>query len=138
MDLSASFSSLNYWALFTSSLLTFLIGGLWYSPLLFGKLWQRENKLSDQELRKGSPAPIFIGSFFLALVAALNLALFLGPKSDWSFGLTAGLLTGLGWVATAFGTTYLFERKSFKLFAVNAGYHSICLALMGLILGTWK
>ncbi|MBL8993738.1 MAG: DUF1761 domain-containing protein, partial [Spirochaetia bacterium] len=86
MDLSASFSALNYWALFASSLLTFLIGGLWYSPVLFGKLWQRENKLSDQDLRKGSPAPIFIGSFLLSLVAALNLALFLGPKSDWSFG----------------------------------------------------
>ncbi len=138
MDIASAFSTLNYWALLVSTLSTFLIGGFWYSPLLFGKSWQLENKLSDEDLQKRNPVLIFGGSFLLALVASLNLALFIGPKADWTFGLTAGLLTGLGWVAMAFGTTYLFERKSFKLFAINAGYHVTCLALIGLLFGIWK
>jgi hypothetical protein len=46
----------------------------------------------------------------------------------WSF------LAGTGWVTTFFGTHYLFERKSFRLFLINGGYSIIALTLMGLIL----
>ena len=31
--------SLNYWAIFVAALSTFLIGGLWYSPAVFGNAW---------------------------------------------------------------------------------------------------
>jgi len=53
-------------------------------------------------------------------------------------GATAGLMAGLFWVATAMGITYLFERKSLKLYLINAGYHVVTFTLMGLILGAWK
>jgi len=50
-------------------------------------------------------------------------------------GALTGFSVGLFWVATAMGTTYLFERKSLKLFAINAGYHISTFTIMGLILG---
>jgi len=40
-------------------------------------------------------------------------------------------------VALSFGVTYLFERKSFGLFLINAGYHGLAFTLMGAILGAW-
>lgn len=33
---------------------------------------------------------------------------------------------------------YLFERRSLKLFLINAGYGIVSLTIMGLILATWK
>ena len=54
------------------------------------------------------------------------------------WGLTAGALAGIGWVAASFGITYLFERKSMKLFLVNAGYQAVTYIVMGGILGVWK
>ena len=134
MDLSA----INYLAVGAAALCTFLVGGVWYSPLLFGKTWAQENQLSDEVLKKGNPALIFGGSFVLALLMAFNLAAFIGPEADLAFATTAGFAAGFGWVAMAMGITYLFERKSLKLFAINAGYHVITFTLMGAILGAWR
>jgi len=32
----------NYLAIAAAAIATVLLGGLWYSPALFGKTWQRE------------------------------------------------------------------------------------------------
>jgi hypothetical protein len=49
-----------------------------------------------------------------------------------------GFLAGFGWVATFIGTHYLFERRSLKLFLINAGYSIVALTIMGLIIGAWR
>ena len=77
---------------------------------------------------------VFIGSFLLSLVMAVNLAYFIGDEG-LSFGLFAGLAVGLGWIAAAFGINYLFERRPLSLFIINAGYNIVAAALMGTIIG---
>lgn len=131
-------TTLNYWAILVSALSTFLIGGLWYSPAVFGKAWMQENGLTEEGLKKGSMAKIFGLAFVLGLVAAVNLAMFLGEDSDASTGAFYGFLAGFGWVAMFIGTHYLFERKSFKLFLINAGYSIVALTVMGAIIGGWR
>lgn len=130
--------SINYWAILVSALSTFLIGGLWYSPAVFGKAWMRENGLTEETLKNGNMTKIFGIAFLLALVAAINLAMFLGPEVNVTMGAFYGFLAGFGWVAMFIGTHYLFERKSFKLFLINAGYSIVALTVMGVIIGAWK
>lgn len=127
----------NMWAVLVAALASFLLGGLWYSPLLFGKAWQREVGLSDEQLANGNMAMIFGLSFVLSLAAALVFALFLGPRPPLALGLGAGAAAGLFWVSSSFGINYLFERKSLKLFAINAGYHTLQFTAIGLILALW-
>jgi hypothetical protein len=129
---------LNYWAVLVSALSTFLIGGLWYSPAVFGKAWMRENGFNEEEMKNSNMAKIFGLSFLLALIAAVNLAMFMGPEKDPTMGALWGFLAGVGWVATFVGMHYLFERKSFKLFLINAGYSIVALTVMGVILAAWK
>ncbi len=124
--------SINWFGVVLAGLAAFVIGGIWYAAL-FAKSWQRLVGLSDKELAKGMPK-VFFGSFILSLVMALNLAFFIGNEGA-SFGLFAGLATGFGWIAMALGVNYLFERRSFKLYLINASYNVITLALMGLIIG---
>lgn len=131
-------SSLNYLAIFVAALSTFLIGGIWYSPILFSKTWMAENGFKEEDLKGGNMAMIFGGSFVLGFIMSFNLAAFLSDSSDLAWGITAGALAGIGWVACAMGVTYLFERKSMKLFLVNAGYHVISFIVMGAIVGVWK
>jgi hypothetical protein len=131
-------TTLNYWAIMVSALSAFLIGGLWYSPAVFGKVWMKENGFTEEDLKKGNMAKIFGLSFLLCLVAAINLAMFLGPETNLSMGAFYGFLAGFGWVAMFIGTHYLFERRSFTLFAINAGYSVVTLTIMGMILGAWK
>lgn len=134
MDLS----HINYLAVFVAALSSFLIGGAWYSPVMFAKGWMHENNLTDDDMKNANMAKIFGGSFILALIIAFNLAAFLGPEANLVWGITAGALAGIGWVAAALGIIYLFERKSLKLFFINAGYQAVTFIVMGGILGVWK
>jgi hypothetical protein len=129
---------LNIWAVLVAALSTFLIGGLWYSPAVFGKAWMRENGLTEEGLKNSNALKIFGLAFFLAIISAINLAMFMGPENDPAMGALWGFLAGFGWVATFVGTHYLFERKSFKLFLINAGYSVVALTIMGVILAAWK
>jgi Protein of unknown function (DUF1761) len=127
----------NLWAVLTAAAASFVLGGLWYSPALFGKAWQREVGLSDEKLAAGNMALIFGLSFVLCVVAAFVFAMFLGPRPPLALGLGAGFAAGLCWVGASFGINYLFERKSLKLFLINAGYHTLQFTLIGLILALW-
>ena len=128
----------NIWAILVAALSTFLIGGLWYSPAVLGKAWMRENGFTEESMKNSNMAKIFGLSFLLGLIAAYNLAMFIGPEDRVEMGALYGFLAGAGWVATFIGTHYLFERKSFTLFLINAGYSIVALTVMGAILGAWK
>ncbi|HEY3403185.1 MAG TPA: DUF1761 domain-containing protein [Ohtaekwangia sp.] len=130
--------ALNYWAVLVAALSTFLIGGIWYSPAVFGKAWMRENGFTEESMKNSNMVKIFGLAFFLGLIASINLAMFLGPETDVMMGAFYGFLAGFGWVATFVGTHYLFERKSFKLFLINAGYSVVAMTVMGVIIGAWR
>lgn len=115
MDFQQAIDSINYWAVLVAALSAFVIGGLWYS-VLFAKPWMVENGYTEEKLKNSNMAVIFGGSFILSLIISFVLVMFLGPERDAIFGATAGLMAGLFWVATAMGITYLFERKSLKLY----------------------
>jgi hypothetical protein len=129
---------LNFLAVIGAALSTFLIGGLWYSPGVFGKAWMKENGFTEEDIKGRNAAKVFGLAFVLAIVSAINLAMFMGPENDPTMGALWGFLAGAGWVATFVGTHYLFERRSFKLFLINAGYSVIALTVMGIILAAWK
>lgn len=127
----------HHLAVLVAAVSAFALGGLWYSPALFGTAWMRINGLSREQLAARSPAKVFGLSLLLCWIAALNLALFLGPEATLGFGTAAGFAAGAGWVATSFGVSYLFEARPLRLFWINAGYHTLELTLMGAILGAW-
>ena len=129
----------NYLAILVATVSTFILGGVWYAPPVFGNAWMRESGFTKESLeRMGGTARIFGVSFVLEAIMAFNLAAFIGPKASLSFGLFAGAAAGFGWVAAAYGVTYLFEHRSLKLFLINAGYHAVAFTMMGAILGAWR
>jgi hypothetical protein len=127
----------NWLAVLAAAVSAFVIGGVWYSPVLFAKAWQRGAGLSDEQLQKGNPAKIYGGSLVLSIIAAAVFAMFLGPAPEVGFATAAGFAAGLCWVAASFGINYLFERKSLSLFLINGGYHTVQFTVYGLILGLW-
>jgi hypothetical protein len=129
-------AGINWLAVLVSAVSTFLLGGLWYGPLL-GRAWMRAAEISAEQAKQGNQGMIFGLSFVLQLVAAVVLAMFIGAEGNAMFGLFAGASVGLAWVATGLGVTYLFEQRPLGHWAVNAGYHVVSYSIMGLILGAW-
>jgi Protein of unknown function (DUF1761) len=130
---------INYLAAVTAAVSTFVIGGIWYSPMLFQRAWMATNGFTDADLARGGTGRIFGVAFVLAIVMALNLAAFLsGPETSVAWGATAGALTGLGWVAPAIATVAMFERRSARYILINGGYFAVAFVVMGAIIGAWR
>ena len=130
---------INYLAVIAAALSTFLIGGLWYSPLLFQRSWMTANGLSTADLERGGQARIFGGAFVLSVMMAFNLAAFLaGPNTTVAWGATAGALAGVGWVAFGIAVVALFERRPLAYVLINGGYWAVAFTIMGAILGAWR
>jgi Protein of unknown function (DUF1761) len=130
---------INYFAVLAAAVSAFVLGGLWYSPLLFYRPWLRANGFTDADVQKGNPATIFGFAFVFSLLMAANLAAFLGtPDTTAAWGATAGALAGFGWVAPGIGVVALFERRPWSYVLVNGGYWGVALTIMGAILGVWR
>lgn len=129
---------INWLAVLTAALSMFVVGGLWYSPVLFGKIWVRANGFAEADV-KNKNLRAFGGTFVLALIMSANLAMFLADsKTTVSWGVTAGALAGVGWVAAGLAVVALFERRSWAYILVNGGYLIVAFVLMGAILGAWR
>ena len=125
---------MNYLAVIVAAVSSFMLGGLWYSPALFGKAWNAEN---GGEKPPGHPAKVFGVSFVFSLIAAACFAYWLGPAPALDAALCAGALAGAGLVATSFGINYQFAQRSTKLWLIDGGYHTAQFLIFGLILGLW-
>jgi|SRR5579864_3395386 hypothetical protein len=129
---------LNYWAILVAAISAFLVGGLWYSPIMFEALWKKANRFGANEAPPATPK-IFIISFILSLVMSFNLAMFLNdPKTTAAWGATAGFLAGFGWVAMGIAIVSQFEHRPWSYVIVNGGYLTVALVIMGAILGAWR
>jgi Protein of unknown function (DUF1761) len=133
-----SMTSVNWLAVLVAGISAFILGGVWYSPTLFGKAWMKENNFTVEVVRKGNKAKIFGWSFILSLVMSANLAMFLAdPKTDLVWGITAGFLAGV-WAFCGIAITGLFEQKTARYIFINGGYLVIALSLMGGVIGIWR
>ncbi len=134
-------STINWLAVLVAGLSAFVVGGIWYSPGLFGNAWMKESGLSEEAIRQGNKGKIFGFTAVFSLVMAANLAMFLVDtpqmKTDLSWGATAGFLAGI-WTFCAIAIHSLFELKSWKYIFINGGYSVVSLVLMGAIIGLWR
>ena len=125
----------NLLAVLLCGVSSLVLGALWYAPPLFGRAWQRLSGVSDEAIAGGGMAMIFGLAFALSLLAAYVFAMFLGPDFGLVPAIGAGASAGLCWVGASYGINYLFERRPFALWLINAGYHTVQFTLFGAILG---
>ena len=139
---------INWLALVAASILPLATGFLWYGPL-FGKAWMKESGMTEEKAKTMNPAKIY----GLAVLMAFLIAFFIWPMvlmggpDDMKHGTEAfmtfkhgalhGSMLGLFVALPVFATNALFEMKSFKYVAINAGYWIVTMALMGGIINAW-
>jgi hypothetical protein len=128
----------NWIAVLVAGISAFVLGGVWYSPALFGKACMKENNLTEAQIKAGNKGKIFGISLLLTLVMSANLAMYLNtPNINFQLGLLYGLLSGV-WVFCGIAMVALFELKTWRYILINGGYCLIALGLMGAILGAWR
>ena len=139
MDLT----EVNYAAVLTCGVVIFILGGLWYSPLLFAKKWIALMGMTEAEIKAASSKSMglnYLAVFICALVIAWVLAVVMNHFQHLSAlrGAMIGALCWLGFAgATSFGTA-LFSMKPKQLWLINSGYNLVCFVLAGVILAVWR
>lgn len=124
---------------FLAALASFVIGWLWYSPLLFGKIWMKEVWSHQKMEGKASDAIRSMSiSIALQVFAAASMAHFLfleSPDGLSSYG--QAVETSL-WIWGAFMlplnlSGFLWEGRKFKLAAISAGQSLASLMAIALV-----
>lgn len=139
--------AVNLFAVFVAAGAGFFVGGLWYSPLLAGKVWMRAAGLTEEQVAGGDKRRIFGFAFVALLIMSYCLAAFIASPgaqlqareffNSSQQGAFFGMLAGLGLISFAFVVVGLFEQRPWQYMAVNGGYWVVTMTVMGGILGAW-
>ncbi len=135
----------NYLAVLVSGVVLFVLGGLWYSPLLFAKRWVALMGFTEAEIKaaqadKQRMAVGYAAVFFCALITSLGLAVLTNhfPSHTAAHGTMLGFGCWLCFAgATSFGTA-LFSMKPLQLWLINSGYNLVSFIIAGVILAVWQ
>jgi hypothetical protein len=132
------FSLVNYWAVLIATVVTMVLGFLWYSPVLFGNAWMKQIGLKMEEMSGGGVAT-YVFTALTALIGCFLLALLLtlGGDATIASGLVVGLLIGLC-VSVKIGMNFLFEGRKLGLYLITIGYHLAAYLISGAIIGAMQ
>jgi hypothetical protein len=130
-----------------STLISMVLGFLWYSEKMFGKLWGQvvgmrpSSEMSPEEndaFKKGM-MPVYALNTFLTFIMFFGLSffgVFLGPLNLLGAVIFGGLLW-LAFVMPIFGISALWSGKpknlAWKMFLVPAGYQLVCFIIAGIV-----
>src|ERR1700689_2828337 len=118
MDASDVISHVHWLAVAVAAVVGFPLGALWYG-LLFGSAWMAATGITKERARQANMVKIYGTTLVLNLIIATSLAMFIGATPNLADGVFAGFMAGFTYVAAAFGVSYLFEFRSFSLWAIN-------------------
>jgi len=118
-----------------------VVGGLWYSPLMFGPLWMREAGLDDEKMKNMSTTPG--QAVTMAAILGALFAVFMTVLFEWIGVRTVaqGALLALACCATFYVVPLLihsvFEDSSKKVWAIYASHELVLSAVVGAIV-SWS
>lgn len=118
----------------------FALGFAWYTAL-FGKAWQAETGMSDEDAQKDMARTHGLALLMMIIMSyAVNIIIGFHEPAEQTFvhGAFHGALSGLFYAAPATAINYLYQRKSLKLYLIDASYLVLLLALSGGVMAALK
>jgi len=132
---------INYWAAIVAAVVAFVMGGLWYSPILFGRAWMRLRRIDDTAAARTKMRPAeILAEFARGLVVAAVLAGFVVHLGvvNWAGAIYLGLAVWIGFQATSIIGSVIHENYPWKLYAIHTGDAFAKTLVMAVILGVWR
>ncbi|MEZ4888813.1 MAG: DUF1761 domain-containing protein [Chitinophagales bacterium] len=121
-------------------LAAFALGFAWYT-VLFGKAWQAETGMTAEDAQKDMARTHGLALLMMIIMSyAVNFIINMHPLADQTFihGAFHGALAGLLYAAPSTAINYLYQRKSLKLYLIDASYQVLFLALSGGVMAALK
>jgi hypothetical protein len=122
-----------------ATILRFSLGALWYMPNgLFGKTWLKLQGIDEQSTPIGSKSAMVKG-FLLTFISTAVLSLFLVNPYELNImqAIFIAFLVWLGFTAPIIAQGVIYDpskRRGWKLFAIDASYEFVGLAIAAIVL----
>ena len=131
-----NFFSINFLAVIIAIIANQVIGALWYSPVLFGKVWMKELGITPESISKKDASRSMFRAFLYSIINFVLLAYLIElMQTTCTFeGMMMGFFLGL-FAIVQMGINATFENKSLKLYTINAAYPLLSYTIGGLIIG---
>ena len=133
----------NYIAVLVAAIVSMIIGALWFSPVLFGKMWMQLSGMTDKKLQEAKKKGIG-KSYIIMFVATLVMGYVLAHAVQYTQaktimeGMQAGFWMWLGCIATVMVGMVLWDKKPVKLYLLLVAHYLVSLLVMGAILAVWS
>ena len=134
--------TINFWPILVAAISSFVIGAIWYSPILFGKEWASLIGMSDKDIdaaRKNGVTLFYILQLIFTVVtmAVLGFAISAIGITSASDGAFIGLLAWVGFILPIGASMLMWEKKPFKLVLINTISILLSYVVGGAIIGAW-
>ena len=133
----------NYLAVLVAGLVIFMLGGLWYSPVLFAKKWialqGRTMEQMKADAANANMPVMYLSALICGLLTAWMLAAFMSHmgRESWMIGAHVGALAWLGFAAPTSYATAVFSMKPKQLWLIDSLYNLVAFVIAGAIVGAW-
>ncbi|MEK6825408.1 MAG: DUF1761 domain-containing protein [Nanoarchaeota archaeon] len=134
--------SVNYAAVLIAAVASMIIGAIWYSPAVFGKIWMKGAHMSGSDIKKAKKQGMgklyliaFIGSLLFAYVLA-HFVSYVNAATN-ADALELALWTWLGFVVPLLLGNTLWKGESWGAYLVNIVYQLVSISVMAVILTYW-
>lgn len=132
----------NYLAVLVAAVVVFVLGWLWYSPLLFYKPWMRLRGLDPVAAMAGAKMPagrlviefarcVVLAFVIATLVASLHLVRLIGAVHF-------GVFVWIGFPVLILTGSVLWENTPWKVAAIHAGDWLVKLLAISIIVFLWR
>lgn len=136
---------MHYLPIVVAAVSTLVIGGFWYSPMLFAVPWSKGVGLNmnDPALMAEMKKTMwmhYVSAVIAAAVTAGVLFLLRDPMQITSAaaGAGLGLMCWAGFVAPVKFVDAMFGKRGQKILLIESGYHLVTFVVMGAIIGAWR
>lgn len=134
---------LNWLAVLVGAVIYFALGALWYSPVLFGRAWQRSIGWDPERTPPEMSPTTYIVPFLGYVVMSVAVGMLAAALSSDTLaeGIVLGLVLGVGLslMHTLIDANFDPNKpEPWTWFAINGSYHAIGLLIVAVIVSIWR
>lgn len=131
---------LNWLAIIVAAFIVYVLGAVWFSPVLFQKRW---TQLVGMDQQQPDPGAMAMGMILGAVIAVIHsvvttVIVSWAGASDLIEGAAVGLVVGVGIAAVEGFKLVAYERRSLALYVIGNGYSVAGFVIMGAVVGAWR
>lgn len=136
-------SDLNWLAVLVGAVIYFVLGALWYSPMLLGRPWQRSIGWDPSSAPPQMSATTYVVPLIAFVVMAIATGMLAAATGTDTLGegIVLGLVVGIGFAAAHTLVDATFDPNKpqpWVWFAINGAYHGLGLFIVAVLVAVWR